>query len=103
VPAVATERAPRLWAGDPVDADARAALENAHAAPRRRPHDAVDGASVEAASVKADLEASDVGCSAGAGLRGEREQPDEREQRNACSESHERLSFALKRDYPRPR
>jgi hypothetical protein len=103
VAGVATERVPRPWAGDPVDENARAELKNAHAAPRRRPHDAVDGASVEAASVKADLQARDVGCSAGAGLRGEREQPDEREQRNACSESHEQLSFALKRDYPRPR
>jgi hypothetical protein len=52
--------------------------------------------------MEAHLQGRDVGGSAGTRVGDKREQPDEREQRNACSESHGQLSFAPERDYPRP-
>ena len=94
VPRVASERPLRLRAGDPVDCDSRPALERAYGTPGPGAHDAVDRASVKPARLQPDLEGGDVGGSAGTRIGGEREQPDEREQRNACSESHEQPSFA---------
>ena len=100
---VAAERPPGLRARDPVDGDSGAALQRAHAAPRSRAHDPVDRASVEPARLQPDLKGGDVGGPASTRIGDKREQPDEREQRNACSESHGQLSFAPERDYPRPR
>src|SRR5262245_53704166 len=73
VPRVVPERAPRLRPGDPVDEDARSLLQGAHGTPSARADDAVDRAPIEAAGVEADLQAGDVGCSAGVRLGGERE------------------------------
>jgi hypothetical protein len=102
VASVAAQYSSGLRAGDPVDDDPGPALERADGSPRPRAHDSVDGASVEPTRLESDLEGGDVGGSAGTRVGDKCEQPDEREQRNACSERHEPLSFAPERNYPRP-
>ena len=102
VAGVAPQGSLRPWARDSVDDEPGTALEGTHGAPRSRAEDPVDGPAVEPARLQSDLTGGDVGGPAGTRVGGEREEPDEREQRNACSESHEQLSFAPERDYPRP-